>query len=258
VRHVLFVSWNLAGRVRALDQQAAALLAIAPDLICLQELTPTTLPRWTALLGEAGYGGVEHASGDGTRARPLSVLTASREPQQRVPVAGVPWPERVLASRLIDGLEVLNVHSPTSPKPDEAKLRTHLAVHAHLARQTGAPRLLSGDLNTPRREFPDGRVWTFARDRYGRIRADRGERWEQAELALLRGLEPHGFRDVFRELHGFGAREISWGWRRWSGGYRLDHLIVAGLTARECRYEHSWREQGLSDHSGLVARLDAG
>jgi exonuclease III len=175
-----------------------------------------------------------------------------------VPVAGLPWPERVLASRLRDGIEVLNVHSPTSPKPDEAKLRTHLAVHAHLARQTGAPRLLSGDLNTPRREFPDGRVWTFARDRYGRIRADRGERWEQAELALLRGLEPHGFRDVFRELHGFGAREISWGWRRWSGGYRLDHLIVAGLTARECRYEHSWREQGLSDHSGLVARLDAG
>jgi exonuclease III len=258
VRHVLFVSWNLAGRVRVLDEQAAALLGIAPDLICLQELTPTTLPRWGALLREAGYAGVEHAPGDGARARPLSVLTASREPQRRVPVAGVPWAERVLASRLVNGLEVVNVHSPTSPKPDEAKLRTHLAVHAHLARSADHPRLLSGDLNTPRREFPDGSVWTFARDRYGRIRADRGERWEHAELALIRGLEEYGFRDAFRELHGFASREISWGWQRWSGGYRLDHLILAGLAAGECHYEHSWRERGLSDHSALLARLAAG
>jgi hypothetical protein len=33
-----------------------------------------------------------------------------------------------------------------------------------------------------------GRVWTFARDRYGKPRPERGERWDQAELSLIRGL----------------------------------------------------------------------
>jgi exonuclease III len=253
---VRLVSWNLAGRVRLLDEQAREVIGLGADVICLQELTPTTLPRWREALAGAGYAGVEHASGDGTRARPLSVLTASRLAQRPVPVAGLPWPERVLATRLADGTEVINVHSPTSPKPHEAKLRTHLAVHAHLAGEAQSTRILCGDLNTPRRELADGTLWSFARDRYGRLRPERGERWEQAELALLRGLEPHGFQDAFRRLHGYELREISWGWQRWKGGYRLDHLLVDGLVARECRYEHVWRERGLSDHSALLAKLD--
>jgi hypothetical protein len=51
----------------------------------------------------------------------------------------------------------------------------------------------------------------------------RGERWDLAELALIKGLEPLGFRDAFRELHGPERRELSWAWPRWGGGYRLDH-----------------------------------
>jgi hypothetical protein len=93
------------------------------------------------------------------------------------------------------------VHSPISPKPGLAKVLTHEAVRAHLSRGRG-PRLVCGDLNTPRREHPDGRVWTFARDRYGRLRADRGERWEAAELALIKGLEDDGFRDAFGRCMG--------------------------------------------------------
>jgi endonuclease/exonuclease/phosphatase family metal-dependent hydrolase len=252
---VRLVCWNLAGRVRLLDEQVREVLSVGAELVCLQELTATTLPRWRAALADAGYLGIEHAAGDGERQRPLSVLTASRVAQRRVEVEGVPWPERVLASRLSDGIEVINVHSPISPKPNEAKLRTHLAVHAHLAADVPHPRLLCGDLNTPRRELPDGTIWTFARDRYGRLRPERGERWEQAELSLLRGLEPYGFSDAFRRCHGPELREISWGWPRWKGGYRLDHLIVAGFSVHECRYEHSWRERGLSDHSALLATL---
>ncbi|MGH2894407.1 MAG: hypothetical protein ACRDPM_14260, partial [Solirubrobacteraceae bacterium] len=140
----------------------------------------------------------------------------------------MPWPERVLAAR-VAGLEVVNVHSPISPKPGLVKVLTHEAVHAHLLGGSG-PRLVCGDLNTPRREHPDGRVWTFARDRYGRLRADRGERWDAAELALIKGLEDHGFRDAFRSLHGLDAREPSGGWQRWGGGYRRDPLIVSSAV----------------------------
>ncbi len=237
-----------------LDAQADALLSLDADLVCLQEVTPSTLPRWRELLRAAGYTSVESAPAAVPRPRPLLALTAAREHQRLVPVAGLPWPERVLATRLPDGLQLVNVHSPTSPKPDEAKLRTNLAVHAHLAAGSG-PRLLCGDLNTPRRELPDGTLWSFARDRYGRLRPERGERWEHAELALLKGLGPCGFRDAYRELHGYGQKEISWGWRRWKGGYRLDHLLVCELGVSGCRYLHEWRERELSDHSALVAEL---
>jgi exonuclease III len=156
-----------------------------------------------------------------------------------------------------DGTELVNVHSPISPKPDLAKVRTHEAVYRHLA-DTPQPyaRILCGDLNTPRKEHTDGSVWTFARDRHGRCRPERGERWDRAELALIRGLEAYGYRDAFRLLHPDDLDELSWEWARWGGGYRLDHLIVsANVVVHECRYEHRWREQGLSDHSALIARV---
>jgi endonuclease/exonuclease/phosphatase family metal-dependent hydrolase len=136
-----------------------------------------------------------------------------------------------------------------------AKVLTHERLAAHLAAGAG-PRILCGDLNTPRKEHADGRIWTFARDRYGRLRPDRGERWDQAELALIRGLEPHGFRDAFRAVNGLEVRELSWEWPRWGGGYRLDHLIVSTeVQVDEVRYLHDWRREGLSDHSPLYAAL---
>jgi exonuclease III len=255
---VLLLSWNVAGRVNRLPEQAERLLELGPDVLCLQEVTRSTLPRWRALLHDAGYVGIENGElSVGDRKRPLAVLTASRTPLHAVLVDGVPWPERVLAVHLSDGTEIVNVHSPISPKPELAKVRIHEAVHRHLADEPHGPaRILCGDLNTPRKEHADGSVWTFARDRYGHLRPDRGERWDQAELALIHGLKPYGYRDAFRHLHPEAIDEFSWEWARWGGGYRLDHLIVSSdLALAECRYEHGWREDGLSDHSALVARL---
>jgi exonuclease III len=156
---------------------------------------------------------------------------------------------------LDEALEVVNVHSPISPKPGLAKVLTHEAVFRHVAAGDG-PRLVCGDLNTPRREHPDGSVWTFARTRNGVLRAERGERWDAAETALVRGLEPRGFRDAFRERHGHALKEVSWAWPR-GGGYRLDHLIVSEeIGVDECSYLHEWRtELKLSDHSPLFAEL---
>jgi endonuclease/exonuclease/phosphatase family metal-dependent hydrolase len=151
---------------------------------------------------------------------------------------------------------VVNVHSPISPKPGLAKVLTHEAVFEHLRSRAG-PRVVLGDLNTPRKEHPDGSVWTFARDRSGRLRPERGERWDVAESALIRGLETDGFRDAFRELNGFDSKEPTWEWPRWGGGYRLDHLIASvEVEVTACSYRHDWRrEDRLSDHSALVAEL---
>jgi exonuclease III len=256
---VLLVSWNVAGRRTRVGEQADRVLAEEPDLVCLQEVTPLTADDWAERLEEAG---LRVALAPLPRARegsrPLAALIAARGALEVGEVDGVPWPERVLAART-DSLEVVNVHSPISAKAGLVKVMTHEAVFLHLCRGSG-PRMVLGDLNTPRKEHPDGTVWTFARDRYGRLREDRGERWDAAETALIRGLEPLGFRDAFRELNGFEAKEPSWEWPRWGGGYRLDHLIVSQeIEVTACSYRHDWRrEDKLSDHSALVAELAVG
>jgi exonuclease III len=253
------LSWNVAGRVRRQPEQAELITQLAPDLVCLQEVRPTTARAWTSALAHAGYEHVAIARSDAPPAdadRRLSVLTAARNPLTEIDIDhDLPWPERVLATET-DGLHLVNLHSPISPKPGLVKVRTHEALHAHLREQRG-PTALCGDLNTPRREHPDGRVWTFARTNRGKLRPERGERWDQAELALIKGLEPFGFRDAFRALHGYERRELSWQWQQWGGGYRLDHLIVSSeVDVDAVEYLHEWRqESGLSDHSPLLAEL---
>ena len=253
---MLLVTWNVAGRKTRLHEQAARVLALEPDVVCLQEVTPATAEPWLERLADAGLSGALAPLPNAREgSRPLAVLTAARGDLDVLPVPDVPWPERVLATR-VGPLEIVNVHSPISPKPGLAKVLTHEAVFRHLSAGSG-PRVVLGDLNTPRKEHPDGSVWTFARDRNGRLRPDRGERWDVAESALIRGLEPSGFRDAFRELNGFESKEPSWEWPRWGGGWRLDHLIAsAEVEVTECAYRHDWRRKDkLSDHSALVAGL---
>jgi endonuclease/exonuclease/phosphatase (EEP) superfamily protein YafD len=96
--------------------------------------------------------------------RQLGVLTAARDPMSLLPRPPVPWAERVLCVAVGD-VEIVNLHSPMSPAPERAKLRTHEAVAAYRAGAPPGPRILCGDLNTPRCELRDGDVLTFADDR---------------------------------------------------------------------------------------------
>jgi endonuclease/exonuclease/phosphatase family metal-dependent hydrolase len=234
--------------------------ALEPDVVALQEVTRRTLPRWRDALAAAG---LAHATcpldgGPPAAGRRLAVLTASRAVASARPApAGLPWPERVLVTGLAEpiALEIVNVHSPISPAPALAKVRTHEALHAALAEPGATPRVLCGDLNVPRREHPDGSVLTFAHTSSGRLRPERGERWAAAERALVTGLRDHGYVDAFRALHGFDAREASWTFPGGKGGWRLDHVLVRGLRPVAAAYAHAWREAGLSDHSALVVEL---
>jgi Fe-S-cluster-containing hydrogenase component 2 len=102
------------------------------------------------------------------------------------------------------------------------------------------------------RELRDGDVLTFAYDSAGRLRPERGERWDAAERALVHGLRERGWVDAFRELHGYGEREASWTFANDRGGWRLDHVLAAGLRPIASAYAHDWRRAGLSDHSPLI------
>jgi exonuclease III len=246
------VTWNVAGRVKVQAEQAAAIAGVGADVVALQEVTARTEPLWREALSEAGFSWCASGIGRlpaGRSRRRLAVLTAARAPGVALdgPDA-LPWPERVLCCS-VAGVEIVNVHSPIAPAPELAKVRTHEAVAAYLAGRSG---VLCGDLNTPRREYADGRLLTFAHDSKGRLREERGERWDRAERALVRDL---GWTDAYRALHGYGERSASWTFAGDRGGWRLDHVLVNGLEVVASAYAHDWRRAGLSDHSALVVDL---
>jgi endonuclease/exonuclease/phosphatase family metal-dependent hydrolase len=212
-------------------------LSRGADVVCLQEVTRTTLPRWREALGAV------HCRIDDRRR--LSVLLAGAEPVEPPAVAR---PESVQAGT-VDGLLVVGAHVPNAAN-GWVKAETLQALGDHLAAASG-PRLLCGDLNTPRKEHADGTVWSFARDRYGRLRPERGERWDRGERAPWEALD-----DAYRRLHPPGDGEVSWAWRRWRGGYRLDHVLVSDeVVVDRCEYLHDWRVAGLSDHSPMECDL---
>ena len=102
------------------------------------------------------------------------MLLAARALEPLPGLLPVPWPETALAAR-VDGIEVHTVHVPNAAN-GAIKPETLAAVRAGLA--AAGPRVLCGDLNTPRREQPDGTVWSFARDSRGRLREERAELWD--------------------------------------------------------------------------------
>ena len=252
------VTWNVAGRVGRQPEQAQLIVDVGADIVALQEVSARTLPLWRTALAAAGFAAFPSALDDAPPAagrRRLGVLTAARGPLRRLAAPpGVPWPERVLCCELAD-VEIVNVHSPIAPAAELAKVRTHEAVAAYLAAADERPRILCGDLNTPRRELPDGDVLTFAHDSAGRLRPERGERWDRAERGLVHGLRERGWVDAFRALHGYADREASWTFSGDRGGWRLDHVLVHRLRPVASAYAHDWRRAGLSDHSPLVVDL---
>ena len=106
-------------------------------------------------------------------------------------------------------------------------------------------------LQRPRLETTEGEVITFG-DRH----PEWLERWDAAERGLFE-LGELDLRDVFRELHGFERRDVSWVLHTRNlrkAGLRLDHVLASdGLDAVFCDYHHEWREAGFSDHSAIEA-----
>ncbi len=257
------ITWNVARRTSRMAEQAQVLVARSPDVVALQEVTRRTEPLWRRAFELIGLDHVRSGYTGGVALRPtMWVMLASRAPLTPAAVSlDVPRSESVVAGCVhTEGgdVEVVCVHVPNAAN-GWVKPHTLTAIRAGLAAAPEVPRVLCGDLNTPRRELPNGETISFARDTHGRLRPDRGEEWDRAELGIVPGLVDFGYVDAFRTLHGYAAREPSWTWRRiagHSGGWRLDHIFAsAALRVVACRYHHDWREQDLSDHSALEADL---
>ena len=260
------VTWNVARRRSGLVEQATALAGRAPNVVALQEVTRQTLPLWRRAFDLMGLPHVRSSldrprdAGATSTRRVTGVLLASRAPLRdsgrRAPM---PWPEtaiRALTHTSHGPVEVFCIHVPNAANGD-VKPQTLRRIRDDVILAGPGARVVCGDFNTPRRELPSGEVISFARDRRGRLRPERGPGWDAAELGVVPGLRDLGYRDAYRALHGYEHSEPSWTWNRiagHSGGWRIDHIFCsAELNAIGCRYHHAWRDAGLSDHSALEA-----
>jgi exonuclease III len=262
------VTWNVARRVSGFVAQATVLAARQPDVVALQEVTLRTVPLWRRAFGLMGLDHVRTSLdvadrlGQPAARRFTGVMLASRAPLgDGCEALPVPWPETAVcavASTIRGPVELHCVHVPNAAN-GRVKVETLQAIRRGLAAADATPRVLCGDLNTPRRELPNGEVISFARDSRGRLRPDRGDQWDAAELGVVPGLRELGYHDAYRALHGYAAPEPSWTWKRiagHSGGWRIDHIFASSqLRAIACRYHHDWRDQQLSDHSALEVDL---
>jgi exodeoxyribonuclease III len=266
-RRLRLVTWNVARRRSTLVEQASALAVRAPSVVALQEVTPQMLPLWRrafVLMGlphvRSSLDGAKKPVAAPSARRTTGVMLASRTPLRDVedPVS-VPWPEtalRAVAETSRGPVEIFCIHVPNAAN-GSIKPQTLRGLRHDVAVAGPGARVVCGDLNTPRRELPTGEVISFARDRRGRLRPERGADWDAAELGVVPGLQDLGYRDAYRALHGYEHPEPSWTWKRiagHNGGWRIDHIFAsAELQAIDCLYHHAWRDGGLSDHSALEA-----
>jgi len=238
------ITWNVDGRTLRLRDQIAALLRQEPDIVCLQEVRPSTRPIWEEALSRTGMAGV--VDSPGRSARGLFNLTATAWSSRALPPIELPQPERLL-SVVTDSphgpIEIHNLHVPPVRDREGTRAETLTRVHDALATKARCHRILCGDLNTARAEHRDPDL-----DSLGEL--------ARAENLLLRGLAPWDLRDVFRGLHGYERGAVTRsgpGFHRVTG-HRLDHILASGgLGAIHCEYQDGWRQEGLSDHSAMEA-----
>ncbi len=261
------ITWNVARGTSRLVDQATAVAERKPDIVALQEITTRTFPLWSRAFKLMGLSFVRASATErdteASTRRTFVMIAARVELEDAQKPLALPRPESavsVVAKTSAGALEVHCVHVPNAAN-GWVKAETLQALRRGLGTPAAA-RVLCGDLNTPRRELPDGETISFARDSRGRLRPERGPQWDAAELGAVPGLRDLGYRDAYRTLHGYKSRSPSWTWKRIAGhdgGWRLDHIFVSSqLTPVACQYHHEWRERGLSDHSALEADLERG
>jgi endonuclease/exonuclease/phosphatase family metal-dependent hydrolase len=260
------ISLNTEHRVSPYtERQLERLLALSPQVIALQEVTPGSVAAIRARLGAAGY----HVD-DTLRVHDVTlrhggrshgILVASRWPLRLRRQAIGPWPEHIASASLtteFGKLDLLVVHAPAGAVHGAVKLDV-LDAAIEAAQRLRAPhRIVCGDTNTPQVETPDGRTLTWADPCPGstwKPPRDLVERWRHRELRFLR--EQPGLVDVYREVNGWAVRDISWDKSPSKIGRRYDHIFGSmSLNPIRCWYEHDLRLDGLSDHSAIAATFD--
>jgi exonuclease III len=236
------VSWNiLAGGGSRCGTIVTVLQRHDADVIVLQETVTTRAMDLCHVLRRAGYSYCFSAP-RGVRDRGLCVL--ARIPLRRVaepapPHAGI-YPRGWLELELVKGgSRIAAVYGPAGGPSLPAFWD---AAATWLTRRMTGSFIMVGDFNA-------GASGLDADDY--RFKAGRG----------FAALEKLGLVDLWRREHG-DKREHTWfchpGANRARRGFRIDHAFASPSLAERvssCRYDHTPRERGWSDHSLLIVDL---
>ena len=247
------ISWNVAGRTSRAVERAERLCAHNPDVVGLQEVTEKAFSALSEGLISCGL--KHHVYAKNIAANPRKrrcVAVFSRWPIQTLTNSiSVPYPELVLSVMVQQPelpFEFHCVHIPNGREHGWEKIESFEGVYRGLASTSDIPRILCGDFNSPKEELPTGEIVPWSR---------RDERWADGELSVISGLAKFGLEDVYRQQHGYPLHSFSWyaknGTRR-----RFDHIFASrSLRVSDCDYVQDWRQDGLSDHSGIEAVFSA-
>jgi len=264
---VTILSWNVNRRKNVVPQ-AELIARFAPDVIALQEIIGGSAPAWHRVLQEMGYRFIDSSLdlvSDEERKGPrqFGVLVAAKRPGKRLdPKIPLVWPERLLLADIEGCGPFLTTYVPPGVTNGWVKIDTleHLWDIARAFPKGTCT--VTGDLNAPQIERPDGTVATWGerirKDGSTSLIASRGERWDRAERMFFESIAELGLKDAFRARHGFDAVDHSWAWRAKGRvvPYRFDHIFVCDdREVLDFQYVHEAIDLKLSDHSPAVVRL---
>ncbi|MBT3352636.1 MAG: hypothetical protein HOC91_05755 [Nitrospinaceae bacterium] len=270
------ISWNTNARSRQVARQVEYLKSRVPDVIALQEVTPSGAPELRSSLKEIGFKFV-HDSFELFRnpsqlkgARRLGTLIASKYPARliRRKIFQIPWKEKLISVSIKApeiSFDLHNTYIPSGASHGWKKVETLEGIYRGLAKKTRRPRILCGDFNAPQVEYPTGEVVTWAQwiRASGEVvlrkqfRHGDGARWDAAERNIMTGLGKFDLLDVYRTLCGWEAQGFSWYPIRKKikvQGRRFDHIFASrSLNVARCRYLDEARLASLSDHAPIEA-----
>ena len=248
---------------RRLDLAIRQLRALAPDVVCLQEVQPMATGGTTAHAIAEGLGMHAHyakacdwpdgAWGPGSKAGEQGLAILSREPLAEHRVLELPDPRpgdvRILLSGKLGDIWVHTTHLHYKLDDGVARERQVAAIDAAIRAHrdnTSPPQVLCGDFNAT----PDSDEIRFLRG-----------------LTTLDSRRTH-FQDAWMRIHG-NAEGITWSseneltrpLRSLDIDRRIDFVFVTSRkkdgrgTVRDCRVVLTDREDGIcaSDHFGVYA-----
>jgi exodeoxyribonuclease-3 len=246
------LTWNVNG-IRARQGEVAAVIdAVAPDVVCLQEIKAPADKVPELVVAASGYWCYWHGS---TAYSGVALLVRHSFFMER-PAFHHPsfdHEDRIVVATL-GPLVIASVYVPNGGKDYPAKLRflEALADWASGLRAQGGAVVICGDLNVAREE----------RDVHPKERKPNQIGTRADERALLERVIGADLVDVGRALDPDNDALFTW-WAPWRSlrqrniGWRIDYVLATTTLAVRAVSSQSMREHGTSDHAPVVATFES-
>ena len=266
------LTWNTAKRLKYVDEQVELIKNVNADIVALQEVIESTNNLYLQkLINDYPY-----ISSSFDLVKDKSILKNKRmfgqiiaskfplEPEDPMKIE-IPWNERVLSVTIqINDKDILfhTTHIPPGSQNGWIKIQTLNGIYNYLKDTQNKLHILCGDFNTPKEEFADRGLMTFAQLKSAKgelkvksnFRGGKGEDWDRGERDLM-NLKEIGYPDSYRLLNSYTTSDYSWSFKRKEKiiKRRFDHFF-ASKEIQVISIEYLHNQKHMSDHSPLFVK----